>query len=64
MSIWLYLLLFLALMLLDVPIAFSMMTTTALYCFETGSNFSLFANTMSNAMASFTMLAIPTFICV
>lgn len=62
MSIWLYLLLFLALMLLDVPIAFSMMTTTALYCFETGSNFSLFANTMSNAMASFTMLAIPTFI--
>lgn len=62
MSIWIYLVLFLLLMFLDVPIAFSMMTTTALYCIETGSNFSLFANTMSNAMASFTMLAIPTFI--
>ncbi len=62
MSIWVYLILFLVLMLLDVPISFSMMTTTALYCFETATNFSLFANTMSNAMAGFTMLAIPTFI--
>lgn len=62
MSIWMYLLLFLVLMFLDVPIAFSMMTTSAVYCLETGTNFSLFANTMSNAMASFTMLAIPTFI--
>lgn len=62
MSIWIYLILFLILMFLDVPISFSMMATTALYCVETGSNFSLFANTMSNAMASFTMLAIPTFI--
>lgn len=62
MSIWMYLLLFLILMFLDVPIAFSMMTTSAVYCLETGVNFSLFANTMSNAMASFTMLAIPTFI--
>lgn len=62
MSIWVYLLIFVALMLFDVPISFSMMTTTALYCLETGTNFSLFANTMSNAMASFTMLAIPTFI--
>ncbi|MGP8310025.1 TRAP transporter large permease [Enterocloster aldenensis] len=62
MSIWIYLILFLVLMFLDVPISFSMMATTALYCIETGSNFSLFANTMSNAMASFTMLAIPTFI--
>ncbi len=62
MSIWIYLILFLVLMLLDVPISFSMMTTTALYCFETATNFSLFANTMSNAMAGFTMLAIPTFI--
>ena len=62
MIIWVYLILFLLLMLLDVPISFSMMTTTALYCFETATNFSLFANTMSNAMAGFTMLAIPTFI--
>ena len=29
MSIWVYLILFLVLMLLDVPISFSMMTTTA-----------------------------------
>ena len=64
MSIWVYLILFLVLMLLDVPISFSMMTTTALYCFETATNFSLFANTMSNAMAGFTMRAIPTFIIV
>lgn len=62
MSIWVYMLLFLVLMLLDVPISFSMMTATALYCFETATNFSLFANTMSNAMASFSMLAVPTFI--
>lgn len=62
MSIWVYLLIFLALMLLDVPISFSMMLTTAVYCIETGTNFSLFANTMSTAMSSFTMLAIPTFI--
>lgn len=62
MSIWIYMLLFLVLMLLDVPISFSMMTATALYCFETATNFSLFANTMSNAMASFSMLAVPTFI--
>lgn len=62
MSVWIYLLVFFILMLLDVPISFSMMTTSALYCFENGINFSLFANTMSNAMASFTMLAIPTFI--
>lgn len=62
MNIWIYMLLFLVLMLLDVPISFSMMTATALYCFETSTNFSLFANTMSNAMASFSMLAVPTFI--
>lgn len=62
MNIWIYMLLFLVLMLLDVPISFSMMTATALYCFETATNFSLFANTMSNAMASFSMLAVPTFI--
>ncbi len=62
MSVWIYMLVFFLLMLLDVPISFSMMTTSALYCFENGINFSLFANTMSNAMASFTMLAIPTFI--
>lgn len=62
MNIWIYLVIFLILMLLDVPISFSMMTTTAIYCLENGVNFSLFANTMSNAMASFSMLAIPTFI--
>lgn len=60
--VWIYLLLFVILMLLDVPISFAMMTSSAIYCIVEGSNFSLFAATMSNAFASFTMLAIPTFI--
>lgn len=49
-------------MLLDTPISFSMLISSAIYCVNTGVNFSMFASVMGNAMASWTMLAVPTFI--
>lgn len=60
--VWVYLAIFLVLMLVDVPISFAMMAASVVYCLNSGTLFNMFAQTMSNAMASFTMLAIPTFI--
>ncbi len=60
--VWIYFVIFIILMLINAPISFSMMVPAALYCIVEGVNFSMFANVMGNAFASWTMLAIPTFI--
>lgn len=60
--VWVYFAVFVVLLLLDTPISYSMLISSALYCVNTGVNFSMFASTMGNAMASWTMLAVPTFI--
>ncbi len=60
--VWIYFAVFVFLLFIDTPISFSMLISSALYCLNNGVNFSMFANTMGNAMASWTMLAVPTFI--
>lgn len=62
LPVWVYFVIFIFLMLIDTPISFSMLISSALYCLNTGVNFSMFASVMGNAMASWTMLAVPTFI--
>lgn len=60
--VWVYFAVFIFLMLINTPISYSMMVSAGLYCLVEGVNFSMFANVMGNAFASWTMLAIPTFI--
>lgn len=60
--VWVYFAIFIVLMIMDAPISFAMLASSALYCILNGVNFSMFANVMGNAFASWSMLAIPTFI--
>jgi tripartite ATP-independent transporter DctM subunit len=62
MSVWMFMLIFVLLMLVDFPIPFAMMFATLVYCLQEGIDVTMFAQVMSNAFSNFTMLAIPTFI--
>jgi tripartite ATP-independent transporter DctM subunit len=61
-GVWIFMFIFVVFILLDFPIAFAMLFATLVYCFQEGIDVSMFAQVMSNAFSSFTMLAIPTFI--
>jgi tripartite ATP-independent transporter DctM subunit len=62
MSVWIFMLIFVLFMLLDLSIPFAMMLSTLVYCLWHGIDVIMFAQVMSNAFSNFTMLAIPTFI--
>ncbi len=60
--VWGSFLLFLVLLLLDVPIPFAILAGSICYAFFSGENLMLFAQKMSLSFADNTMLAIPAFL--
>lgn len=54
--------LFVLLLLLEVPISFGMLASSILYAFYKGESFVMFAQKVGNSFADFSMLAVPAFL--
>lgn len=60
--VWICLALFVVTLLLEVPIPFSMLISSAVYILYKGDSFVMFASQLSVSFANFTMLAVPAFL--
>ncbi|WHH60838.1 TRAP transporter large permease [Petroclostridium sp. X23] len=60
--LWIYFLLFVVLILTEVPIAFAMAGSSLLYAVMNGQSFVMFAQKTANSLADFNMLAVPAFL--
>jgi tripartite ATP-independent transporter DctM subunit len=61
-AIWGYFLLFIVLILAEIPVAFAMLAPSLLYAVLNGDSFMMFAQKTAAAYADFNMLAIPGFL--
>lgn len=60
--VWVCLILFVVMILMEVPIPFAMMVSSLLYAVTHGQSFVMFAQRTANAFGDFTMVAVPAFV--
>lgn len=60
--VWVCLIVFLVMILMEVPIPFSMMISSLLYAVTHGQSFLMFAQRTANSFGDFTMVAVPAFV--
>ena len=60
--VWICLVVFLVMILMEVPIPFSMMISSLIYVVSHGQSFIMFAQRTANSFGDFTMVAVPAFV--
>ena len=60
--VWIYFLIFVVLILLEMPIGTAMLLSSLLYVIQNGQSFVMFAQKTATSFASYSLLAVPAFV--